>query len=316
MNVLNYTIPLILSFGPGLCYSQDLDSTGTSAPNYAAEVTASVGVSARQVAQNRSVSLAIKVTWQGDLGRFEIENVEVPVLTNLEVVENASSNWVGEKQGTKVAVKTYEFILQPKALGMAYVDAAIIEYRDTITDKKHHLVTNRLEVEVTPPIIERDYKRYILWTSAILFVFALAIAAVFGIKRKRARAAERLKLAESAGPVEDKYLADLSKNVDPEGSEKVEAFSALAKLWRRYLAEKFGLDTGGMATQEISSALLLHGLEQKTVDASNEILDACDVAKFSGGQIEQSRLDRAYALTEEILQEYRRRDLVENETGT
>ena len=80
------------------------DSTGLNTPDYPGAIKAAVSIDNKKVPQNKTATLTIEVSWEGDLDRFEIARVENPVLTNLEIVGNASSNWVGEVDGTKKVI--------------------------------------------------------------------------------------------------------------------------------------------------------------------------------------------------------------------
>ncbi len=287
---------LWLLFAPG--YAQD--STSVAEPR-ATGITAEAWLDPLQVPQNRTAVCSLRVFWQGDLERYEIVEIEGPTLTNLEVVKTASSNWVGVVGGVKQAVKTFSFTLRPKSMGMAYVDAFIVDYRDREFDERHKLVTNRLAVKVIEPVVESDRTGWYVGGALLLLVALASVGGVTVVKRRRAHAAALQAQQAEAVPVETRYLEQLKQAVNPRADDVVAAFSALSKLLRRYLSERYQLSALEMTTQELSTELSRAGMADKTREQLHEVLEACDLAKFAGGHVERSQLERSYTLVEDIL---------------
>jgi len=198
-------------------------------------------------------------------------------------------------------VRTYEYTLQPIELGMAYIDGTIIEYRDTKYDQTHRLVTDRLEIRVVEPIEERSLRPFILAASALFFLALLASLGFVFLKQKKAREAELEKQALELIPVEERYLSDLKEKVDLKNQNVVETFSSLSKMFRTYLSEKYQIPAMEITTKEIATKLNELAVSENIISQVDEILNSCDVAKFSGGQAEKGALERAYTLVEDIL---------------
>ncbi|MFQ5825482.1 MAG: BatD family protein [bacterium] len=285
----------------GSSFSQNTDTTAVYPEVLNGRIKTSVRVNPKEVPQNRTVTYTVEISWQGDLDRYEIEKFENPVLTNLEIVGNSSSNWVGELAGVMQAVKTYEFVLKPLALGMAYIDGLIIEYKDKERDKSHRLVTNRLEVKVIDPIIEGSSDLLILTGAIILSLVVISGGGFLILKRKKAREAEEQLRASESIPIEEKYLSELKEKVILQKNEIQESFSNLSKIIRKYLSERYQISALEITTQEILTDLKKIAVSERIIEAAEELLNSCDVAKFSGGQVERSGLERAYTLFEDIL---------------
>jgi hypothetical protein len=222
------------------------------------------------------------------------------------MVGSSASNWVGEVAGVKQAIKTYEFILKPVSLGMAYIDGMIVDYHDKMYDEPHSLVTNRLEVKVIEPLAEKSNRVLVLTVSGILFLIIVSGGTMMLIKRKREREAELRNKVITIAPPEDKYLEELSQGVDLKSHNAGEAFSALSKILRRYLSERYHIPALEVTTHEITSELSKLAVSEKIIEQVQEALQSCDVAKFSGGQAESGALDRAYTLVEDILNRNKR----------
>ncbi len=289
---------------PGFSQMPD---TSAAAPDLATgAITASVQLDRKEVPQNCTVKFILKISWQGDLKRYEIKKVDQPILTNMEMIGSSASNWVGEVAGVKQAIKTYEFILKPVSLGMGYVDGMIIDYHDKVYEEPHSLVTNRLEVKVVEPVAEKSIGVWVFTATGILFLVILSGGTFVLIKRKREREAERRNKVMTLVPLEDKYLDELQQKIDLKTRNSGEAFSSLSKILRRYLSERFRIPALEVTTQEITAELSKLAVSEKTIEQVQEALNSCDVAKFSGGQVESGALERAYTLVEDILNRNKR----------
>ena len=160
------------------------DSTTVNVLPGDSAIKASVRVGSSEVPLNRTLSFVLEVSWQGDLNRYQIEEVETPILSNLEIVGNASSNRVADIGGVAQAIRTFEFELKPIALGMAYIDGTMVSYRDQSTDKVHRLMTNRLQVEVVEAVRDSRSMRWALIAFGFTGVLLFAVG-YFIIRKKR-----------------------------------------------------------------------------------------------------------------------------------
>ncbi len=296
---------ICLSFFATNNFAQTPDSTAT--PDSLAEaITASVQVDRKEVPQNFTVKFTLRISWQGEVSRYKVEKVDNPVLTNFEIVGNSSSNWVGEIGGAKKIIQTYEYVLKPLSLGMGYIDGMIIDYKDTRYDEIHSLVTNRLEVKVIDPVVETNWTLWLLTGVGLVLLVVLTVAAAIFIKRKNAREAEQRRQMLQIIPLEETYLNDLKQKINLNNSNSGESFSALSKLLKRYLSERYQIPALEITSPEIVVELKKMALSEKLIAQLEEVLSACDLAKFSGGQVESGTLERCYTLFEDILNRNKR----------
>ncbi len=286
-------------------FAQTTDST-TVPDSLTEAITASVQANRQEVPQNYTFKFILKISWQSDPTRYEIEKVDNPVLTNFEIVGNASSNWVGEVGGVKKVIRTYEYVLKPQSLGMGYIGGLIIDYKDTRFDETHSLVTNRLEVKVVDPVKETNWTLFLLTGSGLFFLILLTGATAIFIRRKNAREAEQRQQMLQIIPLEETYLNHLKQKVDLKNPNIGESFSVLSKLLKRYLSERYQISALESAIQEIAGELNKSAVSEKIVAQVEEVLNTCDVAKFSGGQVETGTLERCYTLVEDILNRNKR----------
>jgi len=273
-------------------------------------IKVSASVDTKEVPLNRTLTLTIQVSWHGGLDRYDIDEFENPVLRNLEIVGTSSSNKVvgGEKP---MAVKERQLTLKPLELGMAYIESAIITYSDLVLDQNQRLVTNRLDVKVIDPVPEpgEGEIRWIVIVGVFLLLSGGATAFIF-IQKKRREQQEQEKV-EVVLPPEERYLQELKEAVDLSAADLDvwQGFSTLSRIYRRYLAEKYEMRALEATTEDVAKSLGEAVVDERFLNNSKEILDTCDLAKFSGGAGSKADLERVYTLIESNLERSLRGEL-------
>jgi hypothetical protein len=133
----------------------------------------------------------------------------------------------------------------------------------------------------------------------------LLFAAGFFFFRKRG-SEEADKVAVELTLLEDRFLEKIKEGVDLQSPDTVAAFSTLAKLFRNYLSDRYHIPVPEVSAKEVGAEMQRLGVSEKTVEQTQEVLRAADVARFSGGRVERSVLERATTLVEDILTRNRR----------
>ena len=264
-------------------------------------VSMSATAASEEVPLNRFAAYTIKLKWQGRLSDVEFTPPELPPLANFKIAGSSSANWVGVENGQPTSIKTFEYSLRPEGLGMGYVDAMRVSYLDKATGEQHSLYTSRVGIKVIDPLAEPDEAPLgLIVTIGLLLCAGLAILVFQREARAKKKEAARL-AALAVKPLEEEFLEELKSTVNINTTELKEAFASLSKLLRRYLHRRYEIPALGVATQEVVAALRNLTAEEQTTHIE-EILQTCDLFKFSGGAGEPARLARVYALTENFLQ--------------
>ncbi len=265
----------------------------------APEIRLTATLNKTRVPLNRTVRLTITLRWQGALDRYEVAEIEDPVVRNLKIVGTGSANRVDTQNGRPVAVKEYTYDLQPQELGMGYVEGMAVLYTDTVTGKSYRLVTQRLQVEATDPVPEPG-QRSQWWLGLVVVVALVAAGGVVGwtVLRRRSREPE-----EPAAPevsLEEKVLEDLRQTVDVHRPDLPlpRAYADLSRLARRYLGEKFKLPGLELTTDELLASLREKTLDDRLISQVEEVLRTCDRVKFSGSSGDRAEFERLYGIVE------------------
>ncbi|MCG3118138.1 MAG: hypothetical protein ALAOOOJD_00285 [bacterium] len=266
------------------------------------QVTMTSSAAGAEVALNRLAGYTIKLKWQGRLSDIEFDPPESPQLSNFKIAGSSSSNWVGVENGQPTSIKTFEYSLRPEGLGMGYVEGMRVSYLDRATGEKHSLYTTRVGIKVSDPLSEPDDAPLgLALTLGLLFCAALVVL-VFQLeaRAKKKEAARRAALAVK--PLEGEFLEELKNTVNINTTELKEAFAALAKLLRQYLQRRYEIPVQGISTPEVVAAFRRVANADEQAPLIEEVLQTCDLFKFSGEAGEPARLARVYALTENFLQ--------------
>jgi hypothetical protein len=266
------------------------------------QVSMSAAAANEEIPLNRLAPFTIKLKWQGRLSDIEFDPPAEPRLSNFKIAGSSSSNWVGVENGQPTSIKTFEYSLRPEGLGMGYVEGMRVSYLDRVTGEKHSLFTSRVGIKVIDPLPEPEEAPLGLALTIGLLVCAALVILVFQFEA-RAKKKEAARLAAMAAkPLEEEFLDELKSAVDINATELKEAFAALAKLLRRYLNRRYAIPTQGISTPEAVAAFRQAANSEEQATHIAEILQTCDLFKFSGETGEPARLARVYALTENFLQ--------------
>jgi hypothetical protein len=279
------------------------DSTQSDTGDIPSGIRVSARLIAQQIPLNRTLAFIIQVEWFGDLNRYEISEVENPSVKNFTVIANSSSDRRQMVAGKMTAIKTFEYELQPQELGMGYVDGVIVKYIDKETGEGKHLLTNRLEAKVIDPLPEPGDKTKLLVIifTAIILIGSLALIIAWLQRRRQ----QRQNVPPPPVPLEETYLSELKTSIalnSPDVNIK-DGFAHLSRILRHYLAEKYSFPAGNALMNEIVATLRQKATSERLIQTTEEVLAACDIIKFSGGDGEKAELTRMFTLVEAIFQD-------------
>jgi len=276
----------------------------TTIVDHESTIKVSARVNTKDVPLNRQLICSVIVEWSGDLKRYQVSEIENPIVENFEIIKTSAADRRLSEGGVAKAARIYEFVLQPKSLGMGYIENVIVQYIDNVTGEGESLITPRLNVKVIDAVPEPGSKGWMIkWIA--LGVVLLAIFIFLWNWRKKVQERRR-KEAEVVKVValEEEYLTQLRESVNLKSPElKInEAFWLLSKIARKYLSQKYQIPALESTTEKIIAELSEFELDQAMLNNIQEILTVSDLAKFAGSQGNRNELDRAYTLLEAILE--------------
>ena len=290
---------------------------GYAQDTIAVDLESTIGISAevdrKEVPLNRQVTCSVIVEWTGDIKRYQISEVENPIVENFEIIKTSAADRRLSEGGVAKAARIFEFILQPESRGMGYIENVVVKYVDNETGEGKSLITPRLSLKVIDPVPEPGSKKWMIkW-----ILLAVVLLAIFiflwnwrrKVQEKKRKEEEVLKVVT----LEEEYLTQLRESVDLKSPElKIsEAFSLLSKIARKYLSQKYEIPALESTTEKIIADLSSFDLDEAVTNNFREILAVSDLAKFAGSEGNRNELDRTYTLLEAILE----RNLGETKAG-
>lgn len=284
-----------------LIISSSLSALQQNQPVLETSINISASVDQTKIPLNRILKLNVTLTWIGEPGTFSILNFNDPVFSNLEITGTSTSNRTeAQTNGTQV-IREYEYSLKPESLGMAFVESISIKVHNNRTDTEETLQTRRIPVEIVDPVPEKN--KEINWLLYIVIFFVAAtltfLILIFIRKKKNRKGSQPLEVQE---PMEIKYLDELRKNWDLSNLNLREDFSALSRLLRRFLTEKFKIRAMEATTDELIEELRSTAMQENQIQSVSDILTRTDEIKFSGTKGRQEEFTRFYTLIEGMLE--------------
>lgn len=253
-----------------------------------------------EVPLNREAVLTVTVTWSGDIDQIEIQSIEEPALTNFEIRGTATANRVEDVGGERRAVKEITYRLKPATLGMAYVESASLSYRDVPTGTIQHLMTRRIGVKAVAPVSENgNNAAFRVWLAAPAILLLLGIYLFLRAGKRRKTRDEQ----QEEPILEETYLQELKNSIDPETSQRSDAFTYLSKLFRRYLAAKFSIAALEVTSSDLIQLMVDEGLDEDLIDETSRMMQKADLVKFSAQDADPAELRDAYTTVETFFEE-------------
>ncbi len=281
------------------------DSVVTS-PLPSSQIELKTYVESSRVPLNRPVIFHVELSWIGDMSRYDIEPIPLPVLTNLTMEGSGSAyrlDPLADKSFRSVKSFTYQF--RPLSLGMAYIDGLTIKYTDSKTGKTDALYSQRMMIEITDPLPENSPGAALsLIYQALLAIFALTIFyfVIRYIQKRRAR--KKMPMQPQSAPAEE-YLKQLSQEIDPKGANLNEMTNRMLKLFREFLQKEFRLPPGVAAGKEICDCLAEKGVSDESLQPIRKMFEDVEVVIFGGSEIPPEEFTRFYTIVENFLKDRR-----------
>ena len=273
-----------------------VDSTG---------ITLSAMVDKNTVPLNRTVTLTLRLQWQGSLDRYQVHRFDNPIVQNLEIVASSSSNRVIQDGDQTIAIQDYRYTLKPTHLGMAYVEDVIIKYTDNSDERSYTLRSSRIPVKIVDPVAEPGSKSWILYLFIGIVVVSAAVFVIISRQKMIADKA-RTEAAQAAAPdpLEHTLLQEMKAHIDLDDAhtDVGAAMSHLSRIARTFIAEKYQGPAFESTTTELINWMHAKNLDDRMINDIELVLKQADLIKFSGHTGNRQIMDQSYGLLESLLQ--------------
>ncbi|MBN1780118.1 hypothetical protein JW948_03265 [bacterium] len=285
---------------PFLLAGQQADSVNTAFTDVSVHLEAAV--ESVHVPLNRNVMLNVRISWQGSRNRIELETIDEPMLSHLEITGTSSSNQVlGGGRGGEV-INEIGYTLKPTTLGMAYIESVVLHCRDTETDETFVLRTERISVEILPAVRETEGPDPAVRLAAVIVAVLLLLAAAGFVVMKRRRHGDDAEESASSMIREEVFLSELRMSVSLKEGDRKQAYTELLKLFKRYLSERFAIPAMELTTEDLLVRLSGTDLEETLVTRCAALFKEADVIRFSGQDVEPAVLESAYTFVETVFE--------------
>lgn len=290
--ILTIVLLLLSSFGLS---AQENDSL-------AAQIQLKTSIESTAVPLNREVVYHIELSWLGELDRYRIVGVGEPSVSNLQLQSSGSVNKIFSKpDGRNYSLKRISFYFKPLSIGMAYIDGASIRYEDTENGHKGTLMAQRLGVKITDPVQEvngPDIGKNILIGVTVLFLLVV----VFSVYRFFQQRKKMQKEQQPEPTLEEKYLEELHREINPSAGIVRENVVRLSKLLNRYLTDKLHTDPA-LPEEELGKRLQNTGARSEIIEKLVSFNKKAELNKFAGEEMAEADFLLFYDTVEQLFNE-------------
>jgi hypothetical protein len=258
-----------------------------------------------EVPLNREVVYHVELRWQGDLSKYNINDIVDPGVSNLQIRGKGSSNKVTtDTQGRTYSIKRVTYYFTPLELGMAYVDGVTVKYEDTFLEQNESLISGRIGVKIIdaiPDPVELNYLTILLYLLGLIILISLIIFITVRFRKRKIEEQARL-AALPQETVEEKYLRLLRETIQFSNENVRESITDMSSLISGYFTEKYLLPPGNLASDDLLEILKEKELDETSLSRLREFFRQANLVKFAGENITESDFHQNYDTIELILQ--------------
>lgn len=264
------------------------------------EVKISARLDSDEVPFNREARLVVQARWIGPANAIKIFPIDAPTTTNLKLLSTSTANAVSSENGLVFSKREYEFSFSGETLGMAYIDEVILRYHDADL-QEHVLRTARLPLRIIDPVAENS-DGLTLFILAGLFILLFAVAwTIYFLWKKKSTVEQESEMAPVKS-ADEEAVEDLKKNINLQSTEIGAQYSEIARIMRHFLRRRFALGASIGTTDELIENLTGKKVAMEELATLRELMQACDLAKFSGGSSDANQLARIYNIALQFIE--------------
>lgn len=281
-------------------YGQNSDSLGAASALAQTDIEFKSYIEESRVPANRQVVFHLELSWTGDMKRYQFTRIPQPGLTNLLLEMSSSSNKLETlPSGQTRSIKRISYQLSPLEMGMAYIDAVEVAYRDIVTGEDSRLFSQRMEIKIIEPVAEGRSRLEALIYIVLLILFSGTIAYFLVLYVRKRRSHRSLEEAETS-PAE-RYHGRLAREIDPKSANLNEMTEQMSKLFREYLAEEFQIRTTESNLENMLERLKSAGVAAADITKLAELFQKLDVIKFAGSSVNPAEFSLLHSTIEDFL---------------
>ncbi len=278
--VIFLTISLFVAAGQVFGYQADSLRTHN--------ISISTSISNTEIPSNQTVDLTVIVSWEGPPDRYEVERLENPELINLEIMGSQSLSRSEIREERIFTIREFKLSISPVERGMGYIEGMTVRFKDSATEKRDFLTTQRLSIKGLPPVIPGDYSW--VWKAVIVIIvigFGTGIAIPFLKRRKSIKEEE----TEPEIPVEETYIVELNAIKGKNSLSYRQRLDDVVTVFRNYLVEKYKIPEGNRSEKALIDYLNNEAFDEMLTAKIKGIFDQAEQFRFSGTEINVDRFE-------------------------
>ncbi len=283
-----------LSFGLDTLATPDTTNPESTPMNIRLEAA----LSADTIRLDDTVAFTVKVIIEGDPTLYTIKDF-LPSVSNLKLVGSGSATKSESGSGVTLSVKEFIFKYAPSSLGMAYIEPTKVEYFFSPTNYTGQLTSTRFSITVLEPRKKGGKIPIYAWIIALVIIATGGVFFIFLSKR----GAKKEEVVEEIVPVEKRLLEELKSIEGTRNSvTRAQFFSALEKILRTYILEKYSYDISGRSPKEVSEKFFELEFPESLTKNVERFLEHSNLVRFGGYSADEEWIDDALLTLQKLLE--------------
>jgi len=272
------------------------------------------------------INLTIKVSGTGNIRL--IEKPVIPAATGLKILDPEIKDQIQASDDVIKGSKTFRYPVIPQADGKYVLPAIKMAYFDPGDKRYHTLQSKVLECTATgctpnAPLVEatglkvlgtdinyikpdkaeiKPFKQQPWWLlgSGYLLSFALlGLSFLYRAHRNKLDSDRGYARKHRSGALVKKRLKAAEKLL--QNDPRQEFYAVLFQAVLGYVGDRYNIDTQALSKDQLKAGLLQLNLAPELVDRIIEIIEQCDIARFSPGQAAYKTPRELFERSREIL---------------
>jgi len=263
-------------------------------------------VNKKEIAPDETFQAEVIIQWSGQFPNAEIVFPGLRFNDKLALVSTASMSSGQEEKGELILQRKYTYTLQGKEAGVGVIEPVTVQYalqpgqalaRQTLTSAPLEITISRMHLDFS----EKGKK--IIGLASILVLFLILVTPLGIIIRIRQKEkAHPDSLSKLPPSPEDQALQSLDEAKQYRQAKDMREYHAhIATTIKRYVAQKYQINTTGKTTLMILEQLSGSELAEERKGQIDTILSTCDRAKFANYEPGVEEMNRIYALTRDFI---------------
>jgi len=249
--------------------------------------------------QNDTLTFTATIEIIGNPMEYKFDEMVQPKISNLDLAASSSSNKTIVENGENHFYKVFTYKYIPKTPGMAYINPARLNIHHLPSNSHRELTTSRLSVEVSDPVLPKDYTGLFITLAVILVVISIALVIFWFVKKRSQKVDEEIVEEIPLETQMKERILELKEYIVRNDYDSF--YDKLHMLINEYITKKFNIPAKGLSTAEVIAELEISGLGGRDLSEISNSLSICDKVRYAREKTDDNQAQNVLSGFERLL---------------